>query len=191
MNDAEKARTEKISAKKVAVEKVAAEKVAADMITAENITAEKITAKKITAEKVAAENATADKVAAEKVAAKKVGSENVAAEKVAAGAIKAAVDCEAVATTSSVAGKPVCWNCNLEMTVSHQCDSAALATAPGSTGPLAPVKLKKPVKMLDNSPRRVKCHICAGLGYEPSIVLIGSTTTCSSCGVIATPDCHS
>ena len=98
--------------------------------------------------------------------------------------------------------KSSCSNCEAEMTPDHQCevtDSEAFppesvipASLPNFTPPgspkrttgrrIFPKKFVKETKM-DGHPR-VKCCVCACLGRETSMVLLGSK--CPSCGITAT-----
>ena len=92
--------------------------------------------------------------------------------------------------------KSRCLNCEAEMTPEHQCeatDSGAFPpdsvsyTPPGSPNRTIGKRIfpKKYVKEAKTEKRsRVKCCVCACLGRETSMVLLGSK--CPSCGVTAT-----
>ena len=92
--------------------------------------------------------------------------------------------------------KSRCLNCEAEMTPEHQCgatDSGAFpADSVSYTPPWSPNRTigrhifpKKFVKEAETDERsRVKCCVCACLGRETSMVLLGSK--CPSCGITAT-----
>ena len=145
-----KAAAEKVSAAIFADDaagKTAAEEAAAVKAAAADKCVEKAASKQVLA-KTVDEAEVVEKAETTTLTAKSVEVLKTATpEKVAPCAIKAGVDCETVATTSSVASKPVCWNCNVEMTVSHQCDSAVLDT-PVSSSTIGP-----PVPCLDSVPK--------------------------------------
>ena len=130
--------------------KTAAEEAAAMKAAAADKCAEKAASKQVLA-KTVDEAEVVEKAGVEEtttLTAKSVEVlETATPEKVATCAIETGVDCETVATTSSVASKPVCWNCNVEMTVSHPCDSAVLDT-PVSSSTIGP-----PVPFLDTVPK--------------------------------------
>ena len=97
--------------------------------------------------------------------------------------------------------KSSCSNCEAEMTPDHQCeaseafppDSVIPASSPSFTPPgsptgrttgrrIFPKKFVKETEMTEHL--RVKCCVCACLGRETSMVLLGSK--CPSCGITAT-----
>ena len=95
-----------------------------------------------------------------------------------------------------------CLRCDAKMTPGHQCEDLDGASAVNSPGTAVGTKGLPPMKGLyaEKSelsgetpplslssetlcPKTVKCHVCACLGRETSLVLCGSV--CPSCGVIA------
>ena len=94
--------------------------------------------------------------------------------------------------------KSRCLNCEAEMTPDHQCDATdsgvfpPAASSPSLTPPGSPNRTigrrifpKKFVKETETDELpRVKCCVCACLGRETSLVLLGSN--CPSCGITAT-----
>ena len=86
-----------------------------------------------------------------------------------------------------------CSNCEAEMTPDHQCEAVIAASSLSSTPLGSPNRTigrrifpKKFVKEMekDTFQRTVKCHVCACLGRETSMVPCGSK--CPSCGITAT-----
>ena len=86
-----------------------------------------------------------------------------------------------------------CSNCEAEMTPDHQCEAVIAASSLSSTPLGSPNRTigrrifpKKFVKEMekDTFQRTVKCHVCACLGRETSMVLCGFK--CPSCGITAT-----
>ena len=142
---AEEAATEKADAEKAFAKKAVAEKAIAKLTDSEKAVAEKADAEKPAAEKPAAEKPAAEKPAAEKQAAEKPAVEKPAAEMATAGEV-VAEKAEFVASTScagsQLPAKEKCWNCEGEMSITHQCDipDTSLKTIP-APAPKAPCGL--------------------------------------------------
>ena len=145
-------------AEKATTDEVPAKNVAVEKVAAEKVAAEKVAARKVAAVKVAAEKVATEKVA--KVAAEKVAAEKFAAEK--ATAEKGPAQKQAAEASTSCHGSPL----------TGLCDNAGKSDLAGEILPLS------------LSPRTVKCHVCACLGRETSLVLVGSR--CPSCWITAT-----
>ena len=94
-----------------------------------------------------------------------------------------------------------CLNCEEVITPDHQCDNLPTSAAishDGVSGAVGTKVLSPRTGLIDNAvkselageipplslcPKTVKCHPCAYLGRETSLVLCGSV--CPSCGVTA------
>ena len=95
--------------------------------------------------------------------------------------------------------KSSCLNCEAVMTPDHQCDatdslppdlgkakqgSVIAAGSQSSTPPGSPLRnIGRRIFPQKTVNRTVKCHVCACLGRETSMVLCGSR--CPSCGITA------
>ena len=161
--DAKKAAAVEVYAKKSAAVKVDAKKVADVEIYAKNAAAVKIDAEKADfVEKTDAVKAV-DVVLVETGAAEKSPAEKVAVDKSPAPENAASTSCLGSEKPADV--KTSCWNCDMEMSPEHHCNSnpgegaAATAKPPLKSkvlghrpSPSAPVILKGKVRMLDGSP---------------------------------------
>ena len=188
-----KAAAEVVAAEKADAEATSTGKAAEEVSAFVEVAGEVSTAEKAADKLVPAENA-ADDTAVEKTATevtvveKAAGDERDAAKKAEnyASVVKAAAE---VASTSSCGKEQrtaeTCWNCDQEMTLDHQCEvpSVTVRSRPSPSPFKCPPRTRRhgvypPIL------ERVKCHVCACLGRETSMVICGST--CPSCGVTAT-----
>ena len=185
---AEKTDAEATAPGKAAEDAAAAVKVAGKVLTAEKAVDELVAAENA-AHGIAVENTATEVTVVEKAADEESSGSrgSDAAEKVEDNAtvVKGASE---VASTSSCGKEQqtaeTCWNCDQEMTFDHQCEvpSVTVRSRPSPS----PFKCPPRTRRHGVSPpilERVKCHVCACLGRETSMVIVGST--CPSCGVTA------
>ena len=193
-----------------AAEKAAAECVSAADATAEKA-AEAVHAEYCVTEKVAEESAGAGKAATESATTKKT-AESASVRKAAESAapvLEPDVSDQIASTSSRSREILCCWNCSKEMTPEHQCEvpppvlpSVKLPEIGKTFSPqsLSPTRTngrgppptnrrrifpKKFVREAETDVRpKVKCCVCACLGRDTSMVLLGSN--CPSCGITAT-----
>ena len=188
---AEKADTELIANRQAAEDVDATVRVAGEVLEAAKAAGEVLTAEKAADELVTAAIA-ADGLAVEKTANKVVAVEKAAIEE-SYSAKRSENEVSVVkAATAEVASTSSCGKeQRTAKTFDHQCEgpSVTVRSRPSPSPPSeSPSRTSSCHGVFPPRPEKVKCHVCACLGRETSMVLIGST--CPSCGVTAFAEIH-